>query len=370
MNTVEQHHRFITKKPSLSILSGSSINKLNNLQRVSPEKPLKERVVSKSTGLIKFSLGKTKNNDENLRVGKSIDSTRQGLPIYIPINDEKKPNPKANKTKHTRKQHITKKQSLDEETGTQDLFFKLASKQRKLLDLKEELFETEKEFRDLEIEYKKNVADSDAHELHTMKSSISKKPSILQLTSKIGKKASQLNLATNDITDNISKNLAKNKFFSKGKSLFANMNRENEKWINTQTQNFKEKISRSQLSGPNVLIQDIRSKMKQEDGVKAKLNCILSTIMENQPKDESFNEDESADESVDDYSQLLDYDMPKELKIMNDKNFEQKIRGTILRDEDKPRQPEAYNRDEMRCEFPSDSEEEEDYGGDAVPYEC
>ncbi|QPG72872.1 hypothetical protein FOA43_000174 [Brettanomyces nanus] len=349
MNSVFESHRTICKKPSLSILSGSSVNKLNNAQNVFPQKPIKERIVSRSTGLIKFALERsTKTSKEGLVLESSLEkenttsSKRQGLPIFIPVEEnEKEDEPEIENEEGSSCNEQEKKSLHSQQVRSQGLLYKLAAKQRRVLDLKEELAETEKELAHLELEYTDEVLPQspekhkqiDQAKLHSSSSNgqsrrgrkISKKPSIMEFTSQLSKKASMINFNGNDaqaiaksfstIGDNISHNIAANPILSRGKNMLMNMNRDNERWFNKQANLIKQKIQQD----PNTFIGSVYNKV----------NKYKNDMVEKRAFEEDLDEDlrDDFDETCDglDYSDCFYYDYDQE---SDTKKFRQKIQDS------------------------------------------
>ncbi|KAG7833399.1 hypothetical protein KL942_003503 [Ogataea angusta] len=194
----------LRKKQSLSILSGSHLNQLSGAASVGSDRPVKERVISESTGLIKFALRQSsdKHNPDD-------DADKQGLPIYIPIEE-----------------NVRETDGRTEELNT--LMFQLASKQRKALELRDELESVESEVRNLEQQCR-NLMDIPGER------KLAKKQSIINFaprSEKLGQEPyTQLTKTLNTFTNNLSSNIHANELLNKGKTFIENLNKENEKWI-------------------------------------------------------------------------------------------------------------------------------------------
>ncbi|GMG56059.1 unnamed protein product [Ambrosiozyma monospora] len=151
--------RSLVKKQSLSILTNSSLNKLNNIQNI--EKPIKERIKSESTGLIKFSLKSNDNNSNNSvkpnskdvieKVEDEANNSRLGLPFYIPLDKQDESTNGESETQS----HVPL--SVQETKKNEKLFFELASKQRQVMELKDKLSLAEKELKQLEMKYHEHI---------------------------------------------------------------------------------------------------------------------------------------------------------------------------------------------------------------------
>ncbi|KAG7753543.1 hypothetical protein KL911_002936 [Ogataea haglerorum] len=162
------------------------------------------RVVSESTGLIKFALRQSSDKHN-----PADDADKHGLPIYVPIEENVK----------------------DANGRTQELnslMFQLASKQRKALELKEELESVEAEVSHLELQCRKLMDIPGERKL-------AKKPSLLNFaprSQKVGPEpGTQLSKTLNTFTSSLSSNINANDLLNKGKTFFENLNKENEKWI-------------------------------------------------------------------------------------------------------------------------------------------
>jgi len=384
--------KFLSKKPSLSILSGSNINELNNVRNNFPEKPIKERVVSESTGLIKLSLDrKYRFNHINTQKENIPQPQHKGLPIYIPVRKSSEGTSNTYNNKEIPRTH-NKAENSEERIAEQPdktLLFRLASKQRTVLDLKEKLQATEKELQDLEIQYKKCLnpkpnPDTDVSSNHNP----AKNASIMQFTANIGKKASKLNFKMKDINQSaskqgpnlleglnkISENMSKNDFFRKGKTILSNMNRENEKWINQRKEDLVKKFQDSSFLNQTGILDTVRGQ-KDDRQPKTKISQIFGAVLDganrlNKDKVSNFSDDDDILDEIPDY---LDYAIPSGLKREDNNAFQNKIKGTIIcNDSTTGKRTTRPRRRRHLCEFPSDSEEDEededDYGGEVRRY--
>ncbi|KAH3663874.1 hypothetical protein OGAPHI_005277 [Ogataea philodendri] len=213
----------LRKKQSLSILSGSLLNQVNGqVPAVVADKPAKDRVFSESTGLIKFSL---RQGSEETDVEPKEDE-KQGLPIYIPIEENE--------------------ELLDEtekQTELNEVMFQLAAKQRRSLELKEELLKVDADIRDLESRCRKLTQ----RQQNRAPKKPAKKQSIMNFAARPDKLAAQEPIAQfsktiNTFTNNLSNNIQTNDLLNRGKAFIENLNKDNEKWLNelqTKASNFK-----------------------------------------------------------------------------------------------------------------------------------
>lgn len=384
-NSVSSPRKFLSKKPSLSILSGSNINKLNNMGNNLSGKPIKERVVSKSTGLIKLSLDRKYLPNSSITQKENPRAERKGLPIYIPVrkSSENLNILNSKKAKASQIERNTQHELTDEQSKS--LLFRLASKQRTVLDLKEKLQITEKELQDLELQYRMcfdthvNSGIDIQNDNNPMK-----KPSMIRLKANLEKKASKFNFIVNDgdtVVDNskqniidglnkISENMSKNELFIKGKTILNNMNRENEKWINQKRKELVKRLQGSSLLNQKGILDTVRDRIVYKKP-KTKISQIFEAVIEGANKQRKEDTSDFGEDGLDEIPAYLDYDMPTELKRAEERSFRKKIKGTIMYNEESakfkrtPRLPRRH----YLCEFPSDSEnEEEDYGGEVIRY--
>lgn len=299
--------QYLNKKKSLSILSGSTVNKLNNAQSAFPQKPLKERVISESTGLIKLSLTKPK--------AEHKPDSKQGLPIFIPVEEE---------------EELQELEPVEEQPEQeQELLFKLATKQRRVMDLKEQLTAAESDLSHLEAQYKQKVSNdmvTDKPDARMFKAP-AKKQSLLEIGQQLGKKASQIQIgkrpslsfmkpepkfveSLNSITENISDNLAHNELLIKGRNIFANLNRENERWRGMQAHALRERLDKSQIKASNPKLSNT-------------LNKIIHNVLE-----PAETEVAPIDTDEEDYTCSFEYsECPC---TEEEKQFRSKIQGTIF----------------------------------------
>jgi hypothetical protein len=352
----------LAKKQSLSILSSSSLNQLNNIQ-VENVKPTKERVISETTGLIKFSLKKPtsekfQNNNEEIKnlsevnqiinnynkrsnenidekeenklTGKSLSlentSNLNRVPIYVPIDNE------DNLNKVT--------------TDGEALLFQMASKQRTILDLTDQLKQAKDELAELEKQYHRitveNISELNNYIPNINVLSPPVKPSDAGL--KIRKSASLMDMAINtprlnteqfiktqrqvvETINQLSINIGNNNFISKGKRFFEN------------------NLNKNLTIGSG----------------------FLNSIFEKQNDDFMDDEDDNDNEtSLDETTQNFDYSVDFDLNRLNKIDFDKKLNGVILKE------IEEENENENTKELKSISSAlsnitDEDYGGDATP---
>lgn len=324
--------RRIAKKQSLSILSSSHLNQLSNIQQESI--PTKERIISESTGLIKFSLKKKPVSDENKNVASLVDQleeepnnltssperTNQGIPIYVPIDSQKNEN---------------------ETKDTQKILFQMAAKQRIVMDLEEQLKQAKLELSELEEAYK-NIAHNDPSTVFTSEQELTQKlqtsapQRLASVANSIRKSTSliNMNLAGPKINTDIAKtqkqvtetinqltnNFSKNNFFSKSKNFIET--------------NFQQKVQMG--------------------------NEILSSI---------FEKREASDDeiSLDDQIQTFDYSVDMDLNRLSKMKVSQKYKKTILQDlEDVDEVCEKHSSNLTRILSASSELSESDYGGEVV----
>ncbi|VEU23861.1 DEKNAAC104819 [Brettanomyces naardenensis] len=395
MNTEKK----LNKKPSLSILSGSSINKLNNAETAYPQKPMKERIISESTGLIKFSLRKPSGSGLELEKAQLLEkenlqrnSEKQGLPIYIPVerNHEQSEVPRISYIEEEEEQEEAEKEVINHSSArltehemneaNQGLLFKLASKQRRVLDLKEELAEMERELESLEVQYKDNVLPQspsrrkeknveERREPEVTKT-LGKKPSILEFASTIGKKGSIMNFgeregqnitrSLNMITESISHNITSNPFLNKGKTMLTNFSKENENWIDERAQILRQKLQEAQIKDPRTLFGNVYNRLNPTRKKDNAINNFINSVFDPREKDEGSDNEANGSFS---YSDSLCNEIDRK-----GLGFQSKTKNTpVHRERVVPKLPRRP------LSFPSDSEDDEqdsedDYGGNTVPY--
>lgn len=348
-SSVNQSPKRINKKQSLSILSGSAVNQLNNTTQENG-KPIKDRVISESTGLIKFQLKKqtVSNTNETHSYSKSLgkidekdkenidlsskESPVKGVPIYVPIGNEKNTNSK---------------------NETEDLLFQMAAKQRVILDLAEQLKQAQDELSDLEVKYRQTVVkDSPCSppprveisnifenrvNLQNVALTIRKSTSMMTMntpkinTEKIAKTQKQVADTFNQFTSNISNQ----NFLNKGKFFFES--------------NMSKNIQR----GTSFL----NSIFDNEDESDDQMNDSDDTDYNNR-------EDISLDENTPNFDYSVDYDLDRLNKI----NIQNKVRGTLLREledvEEKQETGEDFDGSYLHRSISNSSLSEDDYGGD------
>ncbi|ESW96008.1 hypothetical protein KL918_003569 [Ogataea parapolymorpha] len=252
----------LRKKQSLSILSGSHLNQLNGATIVGSDRPLKERVISESTGLIKFALRQSSDKHS-----PDDEADKQGLPIYIPIEE-----------------NVKEAHGRTEELNT--LMFQLASKQRKALELREELESVESEVRNLELECRKLMDIPEERKLAKKQSIINFAPR----TEKLNQEPyTQLTKTLNTFTSNFSSNINANDLLNKGKSFIENLNKENEKWL-LDLQNRATSFRNEEHSKLKKLM---RQKKAENSPLIPKFRSSLNLFHASEPDNESeFSDDE------------------------------------------------------------------------------
>lgn len=334
-------HKKITKKQSLSILSSSALNQINNQQHENV-KPAKERIISESTGLIKFSIKKPLQKDSSnynkqnnvttstIKNPSIVDTTpakknmldssiSNGMPIYIPIDTDS--------THNTR----------DDE---QELLFKMAAQQRKVLDLTEQLKHANEKLTSLENQYKKFTNNIGTGE--TTQDAAPVFPTATKVTSTLKKSTSLMNINSSKINaqeqiiktqkqvtdtfNQLSANLANNNFLTKSKTFF------------------EESLSKNIQMG----------------------NEIFNSIFEKQNEVESDNSEEILlEEETQHFEYSVDYDIDRLSKVQ----FNKKLQNTILEDLEEDDEFEfgeisVLNGNKLRTTKSNESEiSETDYGG-------
>lgn len=285
----------VVKKPSLSILSSSNVNRINNSVPIDQKK---ERIVSESTGLIKFSIKKPTKVEESTEKNKHTST----IPIFVPI-DQDTPGTKPNE---------------------KDLLFQMASKQRLIMELKEQLKTAELELSELETKYNKeqNIPLTPQRK-QQIKESIKKSTSILN--------------------------------FQQGKPSAVQLNK-------TQTQiskGFNQFTNNMQTTGNGLL-----SKGKEIWGSRIKKDIQFGQEFISQMFENNSPEVESDDSSLIEDTQF-DYSVDFDMNHLNNINVENKLKGTLLQqlqEEEEGKEEESFD-DVLRLS----SDDENDYGGHATP---
>lgn len=319
--------RKLGSKPSLSILSSTALNQLNNTGH--DFKPIKERVISESTGLIKFSLGR--NNaasvanssnvaegvDENYQAGGDVqESPKHAMPIYVPIDN---------------------KQETSSPTE-QDLLFQMASKQRTILELTAQLKQANEELHNLEEQYKliayRDISQSPKRDM--LKNQISNKG-----TSTVRKSTSIMNLTLNPPLVNTEQFVKTQKQVTDTFNQISN-NIQNSEFLNKSKSFFQTSLNKN---------------------LQMKTN-FFNSIFEKDEDASNNDEDVLIDEN--DRSQSYDYSVDFDIEKLNKINFNQKLNGTILKElEDVNEEDEIEN--ERISSSTSTILSEDDYGGEATP---
>lgn len=321
----------LKKQQSLSILSSSSLNQLNN-KTENANTPRKERIVSESTGLIKFSLQKPENiNDKenmtcyqgaksegNVNAESSPERETNCIPIYVPIDDTK----------------------TEYDIGsTDEILFQMAAKQRNVLDLEQQLKQANLELAELEAEYKKRTVNntelsdltqetkqftapqrlaSVAHTIRKSTSLMSINLTAPKINEDLQKTQKQMTDTFNQFTNSLSKNI----FFSKSRSFLES--------------NFQQKVQKG--------------------------NEILSSIFE---KSDSSDEDNI---SADEITEAFDYSVDMDINRLSNMAVSQHYRRAILDDLEEANEESEYNPKSLKRTSTSFSDySEEDYGGVPIP---
>lgn len=271
MSTIQDSPQRITKKQSLSILSASSVNRINNPIPVDSKK---ERIVSESTGLIKFSIKKPANSLECSPEKKHHTST---IPIFVPIDQN----------------------TQDNKPNESDLLFQMAAKQRLIMELKDQLKTAELELDDLEAAYnQQNITDLPRHKL-PIRESIKKSTSILNFqqgtptAQSLNKTQTQISKGFNQLTTNIQ--TTGNGLFSKGKELWGGRIQLGQEMISQMFENNSPEVD----SSDNSLIDDNQFDYSVDFdidhlnnlNVEKKLKGTLLQQLQEEDEDDSFDED-------------------------------------------------------------------------------
>ncbi|ODV85181.1 hypothetical protein CANARDRAFT_160149 [[Candida] arabinofermentans NRRL YB-2248] len=411
----------LKKKQSLSILSGSSMNKLNNHQPSTLEKPIRERIISESTGLIKFALRKTSfklpdqplttdQNDTKEKHAEEESDQKQGLPIYIPINFSEETMSSDTTAVDLDIQNLAAQRSVDDETA--ELLFLLASKQRKAMELKTELATVADELKILENRYKSlmgqrgnttttSAMDKGSNEGTTgfsVKSTLTSKSSIMNFgiggnsnsTTRPVSESSATDTnnfakAFNNFTNNISSNINNNELLNKGKEMMENLNKENEKWfsdLNSKTLKLRidnnsnpviKKLLPSRLAQNDKISQPFSQVKFDTDTFKASINNIFN--LSNPQKNKQLASDESyinmaessminSTEASFEYSDCHYYDDSR-----NQKSPVGKLTRSPVKLESVLEADQSILNSFSEQDILTDTDDE-DYGGHAVPYKA
>ena len=346
----------IAKKQSLSILSGSTLNQMNN-QHNDLLKPVKERIISESTGLIKFSLKKAPIDGAANRVNdpaKSRGPATFGKPVIMENNSdsvdtlvEKENNPEPAFSKMPIYIPINKDEIPKNDDESQ-LLFKLASQQRKVLDLSEQLKQAKEDLAHLEQQYKGLAMG----EMFPKKINAAKPEQTDVLSSKIitspTKVASTLRKSASIININPPKINAQEQIFKTQKQV-----------AETFTQLTTNISSNSFLLKSRTFFETNLNKNIQMG------NELLNSIFE---KDVNSELESDTEVSVDNDTHRFDYSVDFDLDRLNKLNFDSKIKGTILKDleevesTDKPLDNGSNQRLSRTLSDVSNTTEE-DYGG-------
>lgn len=349
--------RRIAKKQSLSILSSSTLNQINNQQN-DFTKPAKERIISESTGLIKFSLKKTppeetengkqeskeapSTNDfstlEDQTAATDVTSEKENLseqtfskmPIYIPINNDEQ------------------SKSNDD---SQELLFKLASQQRKVLDLTEQLKQAKEELNQLEKMYQTSALGSIFSKTNSVTKVVQSEtlssnmiPSPIKVASTLRKSASRININTPKIN---------------AQEQITKTQKQVADTFNQLTAN---------ISNNNFLL---RSRTFFETNLNKNIQIgseLFNSIFE---KDDNAEIESDTEVLVDEDTHNFDYSVDFDLDRLNKLNFSKKIRGTILENleevEPVASEKESNINDKLVRTITSISNNsEEDYGGEVT----
>ena len=318
--------RKLSSKPSLSILSSSSINQLNNS---SPEfKPIKERVISESTGLIKFSLGKTspRVGHDKISEESTKETIKNALPIYVPIDSKQ----------------------VNHDLTEEELLFQMAAKQRGIMELTNQLKQANQELHDLEEEYKRIAYKDTRPNLGTTpnvgETSAPLSPRRAKaVPSSVRKSTSILNISLNPPSVNTEQFIKTQKQMTDTFNQISN-NIQNSEFINKSRSFFQTSLNKNLQMG----------------------NQLFNSIFEKN-EDESSNDDEVLIDQ-NDHTQNYDYSVDFDIEKLNKINFNSKLNGTILKELEDVDEVVEEDSESVHRSDPNESMlSEEDYGGEAVP---
>lgn len=228
--------RRINKRKSYSILSPV------NQKTIDITTNKNERIISESTGLVKFSLSPNKGEDEK----KDINTTptklkgKTGLPVYVPINETV---------------------IEQDESSQEELMIQFASKQRKLIDLERQVEATKFELAEIASQLEKDIERKDT--------SVSNFNNFNNLNN-LKKKASNIFQINQGIPNNKIDRTVNN---SKAPSALPHMSPA--KSINNFSNYFTKvqgQISQTQLNAPVLknFVKDVRNKIEINDNEKLK----------------------------------------------------------------------------------------------------
>ncbi|GMM31002.1 hypothetical protein DAMA08_037470 [Martiniozyma asiatica (nom. inval.)] len=303
----------LSKKQSLSILSSSTLNQINNLS-VQPSKPLKERVVSETTGLIKFSIKQPASSPQ-----KNTSQLDDGS-LLLKGSDRN--------TRATQKQQPNEEL---EEIDSQNVLFKMATKQRQILELKEQLKQAESELSDLESEYKTQLFSQTPAGMH--KQNLKERSSIIDFRKSLKNSTSIINLGpTSSAQDTMNKTQVK---LSQGFAQFTNnFTNTSNGLFNKGKELWGSQINKNIQAGQEIITQILKPR-----------------------NDDSDNSDATIDESM---ANQFEYSVDFDLDHLNKMNTHKNVHGTILEDLENEQDSES------RLEHLLDSSDDEDYGGDTI----
>ena len=327
--------RRINKKQSLSILSNSALNQLNNSN--AEYKPVKERVISESTGLIKFSIKKPANHNTNDENNEFEFANSSALNEDLKLETQEQINAKLTTTKEPTPNKTEEKKVHKDDSN--ELLFQMAAKQREILDITENLKNAKAELLHLEKRYEKvafaDIAANETFMTDDFGSVPSSPNKITNVASTLKKSTSIMNITINPPKVNAQQfatnNIQKSNIVSKGRTFFET----------NLTRNFQ--------MGSGIL------------------NSIFEKEDERNVKDID-NDDLLLDENE---SRNFDYSVDFDLEKISKLNFNKKLNGTILKDleEEKEEENEDFETSYVDTRFDRSTTSvitNEDYGGDAV----
>lgn len=340
--------RRINKKQSLSILSNSALNQLNNSN--AEYKPVKERVISESTGLIKFSIKKPANHNPNDENNEFEFANSSALNEDLKLETQEQINAKLTTTNEPTPNKTEEKKVHKDDSN--ELLFQMAAKQREILDITENLKNAKAELLQLEKRYEKvafaDIAANETFMTDDFGSVPSSPNKITNVASTLKKSTSIMNITINppkvnaqqfaktqkqmsDTFNHITNNIQKSNIVSKGRTFFET----------NLTRNFQ--------MGSGIL------------------NSIFEKEDERNVKDID-NDDLLLDENE---SRNFDYSVDFDLEKISKLNFNKKLNGTILKDleEEKEEENEDFETSYVDTRFDRSTTSvitNEDYGGDAV----
>lgn len=360
----------LSKKQSLSILSSSALNQINNTNQ-EYIKPVKDRVISESTGLIKFSLKKAeaenidKVPEDTEKITRINENTEKPfIDIDIDTNDEKENN--TSHATHRLPIYVPINKDATETTNQddQELLFKMAAKQRIILDLTEKLKQAKEDLSELEKQYKDsavsniptNITSNTENKPHdAINTEINVMPvqnSVNNVAFSLKKSASLMNISNSKIN-------AQEQFTKTQKQVTDTFNQFTTNFSNN---NFF-------LKSKTFLESNLSKNIQMGSG-------LLNSIFERESDDEIEGNSDTEEVSINE-TQNFDYSVDFDLDRLNKINFDKKLKGTILEDlkevdyDEEVKDTSIHNTSNKLVKILTNSSDlsEDDYGGHATVIE-